>query len=253
MTPLLTPLNGCGRGAPTGISQAFALDGVLEPVDPETPLPVEALSTEWTDFQNYVGVESDPEALAIIDEYVSRGWLKEFDSHQSLSDYLGDEPVFSKFACICKSRADGTVKRRIIMDSKRSMVTEASRKQYKSVLPCVTDLLTDVLALQAGARDAETVRLLVLDAEDAFWQIPLHRSEQRFYCAQLRRKDGSSRFLTFVRTAQGARGSPLSWAIIFGLICRLVLGFFALSSSAPCAAHGNLCGRPNSCLKRHML
>ena len=63
------------------------------------------------------------------------------------------------------------------MDSKKSMVTEASNKYYKSVLPRITDGISNVLALQAGARDAETVRLLVLDAEDAFWQIPLHRDE----------------------------------------------------------------------------
>ena len=55
------------------------------------------------------------------------------------------------------------------MDSKRSAVTEASRKSYRAVLPRFTDLITDVLELQASAAPDAQVEALVLDAEDAFW------------------------------------------------------------------------------------
>ena len=61
---------------------------------------------------------------------------------------------------------------------------------YKSILPRQTDLLTDVLTLQAGTKDNERVMLFVLDAEDAYWQIPLSRRERRYYCAVLRNRDG---------------------------------------------------------------
>ena len=98
----------------------------------------------------------------------------------------------NKFACILKTKLDGTTKRRITMDSKQSMVTAASRKQYKASLPRATDLISDILALLAAAKPEEQVEAMVLDAEDAFWQVPLHPSERRFYCALPHRREGRS-------------------------------------------------------------
>ena len=71
--------------------------------------------------------------------------------------------TFIKFACIVKQRTDGTVKRRFIMDSKRSSVTAASRKTYKAILPRATDLVTDVLSLKSEASPDDGIDLLVLD------------------------------------------------------------------------------------------
>ena len=120
------------QGSPAGITVDFQLDGVLDRVDDEPPLGVDQLITDAASFTNYSGVESDPEALAIIEQYISRGWLESFDSLSELSDAVGGEPVLNKFACISKTRLDGTVKRRIIMDSKRSLVTNASRNRNGS-------------------------------------------------------------------------------------------------------------------------
>ena len=130
-------------------------------------------------------------------------------------------PVFKKFTCIVKTKADGTVKYRIITDSKQSGVTAATSKQYRSVLPRETDLVHDILSLLVGRRDAESVLLKVLDAEDAFWQVPLHPQERHFYCGQPNRQ-GKVSYLAYTRTAQGSRAAPLSWSVIFGVICRCV-------------------------------
>ena len=48
---------------------------------------------------------------------------------------------------------------------------------------------------------------------------PIHPSERRFYCALLK-EGGRTRYLAYTRTAQGSRGAPLSWAVLFGLVCR---------------------------------
>ena len=79
------------------------------------------------------------------------------------------------------------------MDSIRSGVTASSRKQYRQELPRQTDLLTDVLWLMANIRSGEGIVFLVVDAEDAYWQIPLYPSERRYYCAILRMPDGRVR------------------------------------------------------------
>ena len=107
------------------------------------------------------------------------------------------------------------------MDSKRSGVTDASKKQFRAVLPRQTDLMSDTLELLAQAQQAEAVFYMVLDAVDAYWQLLLHPNERRFFCAVLRRPGKQPTYLVFNRTPQGSRGAPLSWTAIFGLVCRL--------------------------------
>ena len=53
-------------GSPAGITVDYDLSGVLEPVLDEDPLSIDSLVTDHS-HENYRGVESDPEALAIID------------------------------------------------------------------------------------------------------------------------------------------------------------------------------------------
>ena len=211
------------EGSPAGITVDFQLDGVLEQVEPQTPLDCDTLSVDADTFSNYSGVEDDPEALSVIDGYIQKGWVLEYSSLDELRRNVQGEPVLNKFACIKKIKPDGTTKRRIIMDSKRSSVTDASKKMYKAVLPRATDLIHDSLSLIASAATADDVEILVSDAEDAFWQVPLHSSERRFYCSLLRRLDGSTSYLAYNRTAQGSRGAPLSWTVVFGLVCRCAL------------------------------
>ena len=83
------------------------------------------------------------------------------------------------------------------MDAKRSMVTAASRKQFRAVLPRVTDLMSDIVELRDQCQQAETVMLVVCDAEDAFWQVPLHPAERRFFCGIVRRSDGTLRYFGY--------------------------------------------------------
>ena len=182
-------------GAPPGVSVDFELNGLLEPVGPENALSVEELSADYDSFANYSGVESDPLAVAIIDGHVAKGRFKEFDNLDDLKKFVGGDPIPNKFACIRKSRPDGSTKRRIIMDSKQSRVTEASRKQFRQVLPRQTDLITDILGLQAGCFAAESVELFVQDAEDAYWQVPLNPRERKNYCCILRMPDGKIRYV----------------------------------------------------------
>ena len=207
-------------GAPAGISVDFELDGVLERVVGETPLTLDQLESNPDSFANYKGVEDDPDALAIVEGYISNGWLREFDTLEELTVFVDGPPILNKFACISKTRLDGTVKRRIIMDSKKSLVTDASKKQYKAVLPRATDLITDFLACLSESQPGDELDGFVCDADDAFWQVPLDPRERKFYCSMLRRPNGRTTYVAYTRTAQGSRGAPLSWAIVFGLICR---------------------------------
>ena len=70
----------------------------------------------------------------------------------------------------------------------------------------------------ADIRPGEEIFFHVVDADNAYWQLPLHPKERRFYCAILRMPDGHIRYLVFVRTPQGSVGAPLAWSQVFGLI-----------------------------------
>ena len=61
-------------GSPAGIEVPFELDGIFEPVGTEDPDCPDDLSSQLT--PNYSGVETDPAALAIIDGYIEKGWLR---------------------------------------------------------------------------------------------------------------------------------------------------------------------------------
>ena len=59
--------------------------------------------------------------------------------------------------------------------------------------------------------------MLVADVTDAFWLIPLHAKERKYFVAKLR---GS--YYVFTRTAQGSRAAPLMFAAILSTAARWV-------------------------------
>eukprot|EP00959_Pyramimonas_sp_CCMP1952_P291031 6087879-Pyramimonas_sp.AAC.1 len=61
---------------------------------------------------------------AAVDEvkgYVEKGYLAEFDTYRELCEFVGGDPVFSKF-CVLERLMAGRLKRRLILDLKRSLV-----------------------------------------------------------------------------------------------------------------------------------
>ena len=115
------------------------------------------------------------------------------------------------------------MKRRIIVDSKENGITAATRRDHKTVLPRITDVVDDAMVLMregrtrfAKFRTATQLEALVLDFVEAFWQLPLRPEERRFFCAKIR-----GYFYVFLRTPQGSRGAPLTWLAFIALVARL--------------------------------
>ena len=119
-----------------------------------------------------------------------------------------------------------TLKVRIIVDAKQSATTSVARRTHKSNLPTASTAAKGFLGLmhhpeyKPGVCDIE---LLIADVSDAFWLILLRRCEQRYFVIKYR-----GEYLVFVRTAQGSRGAPLSWAAVAAVLARLVQSLFAL-------------------------
>ena len=150
--------------------------------------------------------------------FIDKGYLAAFDDLASCERYLGAKPVLSKIGCITRQRM-GKIKRRLIVDSKRSGVSRAAGLGFRSVLPRMLDLVFESLEMMADLPADEDIEFLVLDFIDAFWLLPLSPKERRYFVAMLR-----GRYLVWCRTAQGSRGAPLSWAVFAALLMRCAQG-----------------------------
>ena len=124
---------------------------------------------------------------------------------------------------------DGILKRRLILDTKESVLKKSCRKNQRSILPRLLDVILQALAVMAtlgvNVTYEDLVEFFVLDFSDAFWQIPLSPKERKFFAAMMSIK-GIKRFLLFLRTVQGSRGAPLCWARLAALIMRLTQSLF---------------------------
>eukprot|EP00959_Pyramimonas_sp_CCMP1952_P099782 2086375-Pyramimonas_sp.AAC.1 len=88
---------------------------------------------------------NDDAAVDEVRGYVEKGYLAEFDTYRELC-----EPVFSKF-CVLERLKAGRLKRRLILDLKRSLVTFRTKQSFRVILPRVSDLLGDAMAAAASA------------------------------------------------------------------------------------------------------
>ncbi len=211
------------EGAPAGIEcQTSELDGVCPSVDESEAQNSIDLATDYDTFENYQGVEEDSEAANAIQQYLSKGYLKKFDSLEELRHFVGGQPVLSKLGCTKKMKFNPDTKQytqkvRIILDCKQSNVSVKAARTHKSVLPRVSDAVQAALYLSADKTSDEQVQMFIVDIVDAFWLIPLRQAERKYFCAKLH-----GQYYAFLRTAQGSRGAPLTLAALIALAARLI-------------------------------
>ncbi len=211
------------EGAPGGLSRHPELSGVFPRAKPEEiKIDPDHLSTEFEAFHNYSGVDDNEDAKTAIQGYIDKGYLSSHDTLESCKAELGGaEPILSRLGCIVKSKVNdlgvATTKTRIILDAKQSLVTSATERRYASELPRITDAVHDLLSLMTQLGPGESVVQFVADVVDAFWLIPLHPEERKYFCAKFRNK-----FMIFRRTAQGSRTAPLTFAAVMSSATRLL-------------------------------
>ena len=186
------------EGAPAGIEcQTSELDGVCPRVDEAESQTSIDLATDYDTFENFQGVEDDSEAAGAIQQYLSKGYLKKFDSLEELQRFVGGQPVLSKLG-----QSNESVK---------------AARTHKSVLPRVSDAVQAAFYLAADRTPDELVQRFIIDIVDAFWLIPLRQAERKYFCAKLH-----GQYYAFLRMAQGSRGAPLTFAALIALAARLI-------------------------------
>ena len=185
------------EGAPAGIRNFPVPRGVF-PLNSQDATEFvadpEQLYTIHEKFENYAGVEDDPDVAKEIERLATAHYLKPMPSLEAVVKFLTEDPVVSKIGVITKVR-NNVEKKRIVLDAKQSKISLSSRKVESVVLPRAMDLIWDILDLLLEAKalpegflenhNAAEIELFIMDFADAFWQIPLAPDERKFFTARL--------------------------------------------------------------------
>ena len=232
------PVEWLRHGAPAGIVHDIESRGIFPQYTEEedtATVDAELLRTD-PDHCNYSGVEDDQEVADELDRLHEQQFVRKFDSLESVSKYLKGPPVLSKLGVIRKTRG-GITKNRLVVDSKRSRVSSATRKFERTLLPRALDVVHDGLDLMAthdgpisqGAECADgdtALEFLIADFKDAFYILPNRRDERRFFVIVFR-----GVYYVFMKTTQGSRGAPLTWARLVAVITRMTQAVTGIGKS----------------------
>ena len=220
--PDTQPLEWLQSGAPAGLRHHIIDKGIFPVYDEEEDAAEgdpEALSTSYQEFVNYSGVEENEEVATEFRRMHTNKYVKKFASVEEAEVFLGEKPILSKIGVIEKIR-NNKKKTRIVVDTKESKVTKATRKYERSLLPRAIDVTYDVLDLMRAAEKLglsyKDIDFLIADFKDAFFIIPNRSDERKWFVVSFR-----GEIYVFMRTTQGSRGAPLTWARFAALISRM--------------------------------
>ena len=211
-------------GAPAGLTQEISDPGIFPDVGDSAKFSEiddpHALFCDTDTFVNYSSVEDDPKAMEEVEKFWRAGYLAKFNTLEECKSFVGGDPILSKLAMITKEK-NGRIKRRLVLDCKRSGIVKASFLNKRILLPRIIDAVHDHLDLSAIAEPWEEVEMFILDFLDAFWQLPNHPEERRFFVIKI-----GGKYFVYLRTAQGTRNAPTTWGRFAALTCRLTQSLF---------------------------
>ena len=182
-------------------------------------------------LQNYVSVTDQvEEAETEIKRYEDKGFVKRLPWSQ-VTTMLGSHGTVSKLALIIKEKEDKTIKRRIVIDLRRSKGNERSVVDERLILPRVCDVLRkaqkmkqeeDILqkqALDRGDRGEIETEIYLIDLKDAFCHFAVRESEQP-HCVSPGTKEGEA--LLWVALLFGFKSAPLLMARLSSALGRML-------------------------------
>ena len=197
--------------------------------------------TEMRGLRNYLSMEEQAEDAEIeIDRYLQLGFVKKVPWAE-LEARHGRGTV-SRLALIVKEKPDGSKKRRVIIDLRRSNGNARSRVEERIVLPRAVDVLAMTRDLarntpKLAAAEAEAAvpawrmskpeevatEFILLDMKDAFCHFPIHPAELR-HCISPGLDDKTG--LMWVAMLFGFAGAPLVMGRLSAAVGRLIASLF---------------------------
>ena len=183
--------------------------------------------------ENYKSFVEEPEhAYAEVQRYLQKGFCIELSEEEVRQQF----PVgtVSKLALIIKTKEDGTIKRRVIIDLLRSGGNSRCRIRERIVLPRIQDVLDSLrylrenrfgLILRAQKEDwddqdqCDEVELVSADLSDAYCHLAVHENELGNCVAP---SVNPGKYLVFVAMLFGFKGAPLIMGRFAATLARLL-------------------------------
>ena len=198
------------------------------------------LGCDEATFRNYAGVEENGVTETELQSHIDLQHIIAFDTYEELTEYVGGGKVILNKIGLIERVRNGKKKVRMILDTKQSDVKQITGKAQRVTLPRLFDAILHMLSLMSLF--AGDVGAFVLDFTNAFWQVPINRQEQRFFCATalFTRGRGKKRFargrgnrtqkirkyLAWKRAAQGSAGGPTLWGRVAAQLMRLTQSLY---------------------------
>jgi hypothetical protein len=183
---------GCAVGH--GAEQNIQCSGIFPKVEAEDPLETKTDMAILRSLRNYDSAESQLEEAAIeIDRYVKKGFCKVLPLEEVHPRF--PQGTASKLALLLKQKADGSTKRRIVIDMRPSQGNERAKIEERIVLPRSQDIVASLRVMRAREHElvghevkrsvlksstsyAEAeVEFIMLDLKDAFCHFGVHPEE----------------------------------------------------------------------------
>jgi len=221
-------------GTPLGMSERIPYCGIF-PMTEDEDMEFEEMPDMEAQLgaENYKSFVEEPEhAQAEIQRYLDKGFCIEL-SEKELRDSFTVGTV-SKLALILKTKEDGSVKRRVIIDLLRSGGNNRCRVRERIVLPRIQDVVDSLkylresrfgLILKAQKENWEDqeqcdeVELVSADLADAYCHLAVHENELG-NCVAPSMNQG--RYLVFTAMLFGFKGAPLIMGRFSAALARML-------------------------------
>ena len=215
------------NGAPLGIERRIETSGIFPPVEEgeegqESHDAEGDGALERKGFKNYLSVEDNKKDAEIeISRYREKKFVMEIKKDEGLRRFGGG--TLSRLGLVLKTKESGEVKRRIVIDLKRSGGNRKSHLPERLVLPRPYDVVSMARRMVAsseerGRREDKGCEFVLIDVADAFTTLPLHPEEWKHATSPGLKGDT---MLVFRALLFGFRTAPLLYSRFASLLARL--------------------------------
>ena len=215
-------------GVPLGINCPIRTCGIFppstKPEEKSTLGDIQAAEGLREDIGNYTSVQEQAEDAEIeVGRLCKLGYaVKVRKKEVEKAGFKGT--TISRLGLIVKDKEDGSKKRRIIIDLKRSGGNKKAELPERIILPRPMDavaMLRKMHALHAdqGAQQDRAMELVMIDISDAYMHLAV-KEEEKGHCLAPALDD--DHWLLFVALLFGFKTAPLTWSRVAAMVARLV-------------------------------